>query len=85
MRIGQHALEMAAYLKTELHRKHIPFFYEPPTNQLFIILPDQTINALSGQVDFCFWEKYGDTHSVVRLATSWATEKEDINRLLSLL
>ncbi len=85
LRIGQHALEMAAYLKTELHRKHIPFFYEPPTNQLFIILPDQTINALSGQVDFCFWEKYGDTHSVVRLATSWATEKEDINRLLSLL
>ena len=32
-------------------------------------------------VEFSFWEKYDDTHTVVRFATSWATTKEDVASL----
>ena len=85
LNVGRHALEAAAYLKAGLHQRHIPFFFEPPTNQLFIILPDKTISELSDRVEFCFWEKNDSDHSVVRLATSWATTHEDIDRFLGYL
>lgn len=76
---------MAEMLKEGLHAKNIPFFFEPPTNQLFVILPDSLVFGPDGQTGFCFWEKYDDTHSVVRLATSWATTPADINQFLALL
>ena len=85
LNVGRHALEAAAYLKAGLHQRQIPFFFEPPTNQLFVILPDKTISELSDRVEFCFWEKHGNDHSVVRLATSWATTHEDIDRFLGYL
>ncbi len=84
-RLGRHALSMAEMLKEGLHAKNIPFFFEPPTNQLFVILPDSLVYGPDGQAGFCFWEKYDDSHSVVRLATSWATTPADINQFLTLL
>jgi threonine aldolase len=36
-------------------------------------------------VRFSFWEKRGETHSVVRFATSWATRMEDVEALIQLL
>jgi threonine aldolase len=85
LNVGRHALEAAAYLKAGLHQRQIPFFFEPPTNQLFVILPDKTISELSDHVEFCFWEKHGNGHSVVRLATSWATTREEIDQFLGFL
>ena len=32
-----------------------------------------------------FWEKYDDTHTVMRIATSWATRMEEVRQLLALL
>jgi len=32
-----------------------------------------------------FWEKYDDTHTVIRLATSWSTTQEDIDKLREVL
>jgi len=31
---------------------------------------------------FSFWEKYDENHTVIRLATSWATREEDIRKFL---
>ena len=70
---GRHALEMAQQLRDLLHRKSIPFFLETPTNQQFVILENGAMKELSQKVGFGFWEKYDDTHTVVRFATSWAT------------
>ena len=36
---------------------------------------------LSKKVQFSFWEKYDDSHTVVRFATSWSTTAEDIQEL----
>jgi threonine aldolase len=43
------------------------------------------MDKLSKTVSFSFWEIYDDTHTVVRLATSWATREEDIDLLLKSL
>ena len=30
---------------------------------------------------FSFWEKYDDSHTVVRFATSWATSMDEVEQL----
>ena len=61
------------------------FFIESPTNQTFVILENSKVKELQKTVSFSIWEKYDDTNTVVRFATSWATKKEDVDFLLSLL
>ena len=41
--------------------------------------------ALEGRAKFGFWEKYDDTHTVMRIATSWATRMEEIEQLIALM
>ena len=40
---------------------------------------------LKKAVAFSFWEKYDDTHTVIRFATSWATKEKILMTLLALL
>lgn len=83
--ISKHAIEMAELLKNGFKEKGIPFFIDSPTNQIFIILEDKMKEELEKQVVFSFWEKYDENHTVVRFATSWATKKENIDKLMELL
>ena len=41
--------------------------------------------ALEGRAKFGFWEKFDDSHTVVRIATSWATRMEEIEQLIALM
>ena len=83
--ISRHAIEMAELLKQGLAEKGYTFHLDSPTNQQFIVLDDEKYNELQKQVRCCFWEKPDDTHTVVRFATSWATPKENIDKLMELL
>lgn len=83
--ISRHAIEMAELLKQGLAEKGYTFHLDSPTNQQFIVLADEKYNELQKQVRCCFWEKTDDTHTVVRFATSWATPKENIDKLMELL
>lgn len=85
LKISKNAIDTAQKLKDAFRRKGYHFFIESPTNQIFVILSNEQIKALKEQVVFSFWEKYDETHTVVRFATSWATTMEDINRLIELL
>lgn len=83
--IGKYAIEMAEQLKKVLREKGCSFYLESPTNQQFIILEDSRLKELSEHAVFSFWEKADDTHTVVRLVTSWSTRPEDIEKLGELL
>ncbi len=83
--IAEHAIDMAEKLKSGLRAKGYSFYLDSPTNQQFILLENTKIEALSKKVTFSFWEKFDETHTVIRFATSWATSKEDIDTLLTLL
>ncbi len=83
-RISRHAIEMADYMKEGFRKKGAEFYLESPTNQQFVILENHRMQELQKEVSFSFWEKLDEDHTVVRFATSWATKKENIDRLLEL-
>ena len=83
--ISKNAITTANVLKRALADKGYRFFLDSPTNQIFVILPNQQLSALEGKAKFGFWEKYDDTHTVVRIATSWATQMEEVMQLIALL
>lgn len=85
LEIGKNAIETAAVLKAGLKEKGYTFYIDSPTNQQFVVLENRKMEELKKDVQFSFWEKKDDTHTVVRFATSWATRMEDVEKLLSLL
>lgn len=85
MEISRHAIEMAEKLKSLLKEKGYRFYMESPTNQQFIILENEQMSELAQNVCFSFWEKYDDTHTIVRFATSWSTTEEDLRELEKVL
>lgn len=85
LKISRNAIATAAVLKKALAAKGYKFFMDSPTNQIFIVLPNTQLKALDGKAKFGFWEKYDAGHTVVRIATSWATRMEEIEQLIALL
>ena len=83
--IGRHAIDMAEQLKAVLDEKGVPFFLRSPTNQQFVVLPNEQLAALRDRLAYSFWEKADDNHTVIRLATGWATTTTDIDALRELL
>ena len=49
------------------------------------ILDNDQLATLEQQVKVSFWEKYSETQTVIRFATSWATKESEIDELLDLL
>ena len=80
-RIGRHAIEKAERMKAAFAKRDYEFFIESYTNQQFVILDDARLRALAEKATFDFWEKCGESRTVVRFATSWSTTDEDIASL----
>ncbi|MBR1536835.1 MAG: aminotransferase class I/II-fold pyridoxal phosphate-dependent enzyme [Treponema sp.] len=84
-KISKNAIERAEELKSAFTQKGYKFFIDSPTNQQFVILENSKMQELQKSVKFSFWEKYDESHTVVRFATSWATTSEKISELRSVL
>ncbi len=84
-RISAHAIEMAEKMKEMFQKKGKRFFLDSPTNQQFLILENGEMARLKEQVNFDIWERYDEGHTVVRFATSWATEPEDAEKLREIM
>ena len=85
MRLSRHAIEMANELKSLFISRGIPLFIDSPTNQQFPILTPEQIQALEGKVSYEQWSRLDDGRMVTRFATSWATPREHIDYLATLL
>lgn len=84
-RISKNAIETAMKLKKALQEKGYQLFLDSPTNQQFVVLENKKKEELGKEVQFDFWEKYDEDHTVIRFATSWGTKMEDIDALIELL
>ncbi len=84
-RISRHAIEMAEWLKQMLKEKGYSFYLESPTNQQFIIVENSRLEKMKQHLAYSFWEKYDENHTVIRLATSWSTTEEDMEKLEKVL
>ncbi len=85
LKISRNAIEMAHRLRALLHERGARWHLESPTNQQFIILENEEYARLRAQVALSFWDTYDADHTIVRLATSWATTQDDIDALAALL
>ena len=83
--IAKNAIDKAERLKELFRDRGWRFFLDSPTNQQFVLVPDETLKKLEGKVRFSVWEKPDAAHTVLRFCTSWATTDEDIDRLAELL
>ncbi|MBR6096849.1 MAG: low specificity L-threonine aldolase [Oscillospiraceae bacterium] len=85
MEIGKPALRAADTLRFAFQKAGYRLAFDSPTNQVFVVLTNDEMERLSESVEFSFWEKYDEAHTVVRLAASWATRLEDAERLAGIL
>jgi threonine aldolase len=83
--IGKTAIEAAAQIRKALMEKGYHLAFHSPTNQIFITFDRETAASLSEKVEMGFWENTSDGHIVLRIATSWATQKEDVDALIRIL
>ena len=82
---GETAIFAADRIRSALREKDYPLAYDAPTNQIFLVLDEAQKARLSKQVEMGFWENLADGKTVMRIATSWATQDEDVDRLIALL
>lgn len=80
--VNKKANESAAYLAERLKKRGVSFKYKPQTNQLFPIVSNAKIAELQKEFEFVVWEKHDTENSVIRLVTSYATEKSEIDAFI---
>ena len=83
--VWQKAMEAAEQIKDALKKYGYQLSLDTPTNQIFCIVSNEVMKKIAQDVEFGFWEKYDETHSVIRFATSWATTMEDTQKLIQIL
>ena len=83
--LSEHAVSQAMRIRDAFESKGFGFLVESPSNQQFPILDNATMERLSSDFLFSFWQKVDDTHSAVRFCTSWATKPEAVDALIAAL
>ena len=81
--ISQQAVDRAMEIRAALEALGIPFWSDSWTNQLFPILPNEALTALEREYVFNHTEKMDDTHTAVRICTSWATTEAQTQALIA--
>lgn len=71
--LANHANQQSMKIKQAFVNLGFEFLSETYTNQIFPILKQNEIEQLLGNFDFYVWKKIDDSHSAIRLITSWAT------------
>ena len=85
MQIAQHAIDEAMRIKAALQAKGVEFLIDSPTNQQFPIFSNAQLDELGKTFLFSVWQKVDDTHTAVRICTSWGTKRENVEKLIEKL
>ncbi len=83
--LGENGIRTARKIREALRRLGFTFYMESPTNQILIILDQETYEKLQEKAVVSYWEPYDDHHTVVRICTGWATEDADVDELIRVL
>lgn len=83
--LAQHANNMAGRIADALKSNGYEFYATPCSNQIFPIMPNDKIEKLGMEFSFNHQAKVDETHSAIRLVTSWATTEENVEKLIQKL
>lgn len=83
--IGKHSNNMAKKIKEAVKEIGFELVSDSYTNQVFIYVTDEQMKKLAKKVlfDSDFYSEREE--KIVRFVTSWATKKEEINKLIEIL
>lgn len=76
LEIGKHENECADILRKGFKDKGYKMYIESPSNQIFPIVDQQTLEKINKNYITTYMFKIDDQHTCIRLVTSWATSKE---------
>ena len=80
-RIAEHANVLADRIRATLEECGYPLLLPGTTNQVFAVLPNDLLDALSSEFSVMLHEQTDQAHSAVRICTSWATGESEIQAL----
>ena len=83
--IGKNAIDAAGRIREVLAARGYNLTLHSPTNQIFITFKKEDAKSLSEKIEMGFIENIDPDHTVMRIATSWATRKEDVDALINIL
>ena len=83
--ISKHAIQMAKQLKEILSMVGFTFYLPSPTNQQFVIIPNERVKILKQKVLFTHCFPYDKNNFVCHFVTSWATNQEDMDELRNII
>ena len=83
--LGKNAVAAADRIRAALIEKGYQLAFDAPTNQIFVLLDPAQLANLSAKIEMGFWENTPDGKTIMRIATSWATQPEDVNHLIACL
>lgn len=83
--LGEPAIQAADTIRKALQEYGYRLFFQTPTNQIFVIMANEQLEHLAKKVSYSFWEPYDDAHTVIRLATSWATTDDEVHELTRII
>ncbi|MBU3190264.1 aminotransferase class I/II-fold pyridoxal phosphate-dependent enzyme [Clostridium bowmanii] len=81
--LAKHANDMAQLLTKGISDCGYEFLIQSPTNQIFPILTNKTIEKLQEKYAFYIWQKIDENNSSIRLVTSWATKEEAVKSFIN--
>lgn len=82
-KLSKHADEMAQIIRQACAECGFEFLYDSPTNQQFPIMPDDLIKQLEELYAFSHTKRLDYRRSAIRICTSWATRREDVEQLVA--
>ncbi|MBQ2690140.1 MAG: low specificity L-threonine aldolase, partial [Solobacterium sp.] len=85
LKAGMHGMAAAEKINTALRENGYETAFGSPTNQIFVVLDDAEKSRITSEIDLGFWENLPDGRTIMRIATSWATTKENVDRLIEVL
>lgn len=80
-KLAYQANQKAKRLKEKLQDLNVQLAFDSPTNQQFITLSKNHIQALQENYDFEIWDDKGE-EATIRLVTSWATSEEAVDKFI---
>ena len=80
--LARHADKQAERIRETLTQKGYEMAVPSPTNQQFFILPNSHLKKLEEKFVVSVWGHADTDHTIVRFCTSWATKKENVDKLI---
>ncbi len=84
-KLAKNAIDCANEIREALKQKNYKMLCDNTTNQIFVIMKNTKLESISKSAKLQVWQQVNSTETAVRIATSWATKKCDVQSLIALL